>query len=201
MATYTAPASFEQLVQDYDHFIEVTIYRMSRGRTRPDDMPDLKQAVYLRLLETGYLERYHPDKGSVSNYLFYLIRSVLANVCDKNSRNPLNLAYGLDTGPTRYGESRRFQSGHTEPARLKLEVHPAGQDHVAAPQIEFAAELARLREVAGAQKNGARLCRVLELMLEGHSMKAIATEIGKSGTTLMVDRRRLQQLTAVAKAS
>jgi len=66
---------------------------------------DLKQQIYTRIVEKDYLtlsatrigER---GEGSFTTYLFALIRSVLANRFDKNTRNPLNMAIGvIETAP------------------------------------------------------------------------------------------------------
>lgn len=193
MATYHPPASFEDLVRDYDHFIEVSISRISCGRVRQDDVEDLKQAVYTRMWETGYLGRYDGRKGSVSNYLYVLIRSVMSNVFDKNTRNPLNMAFGVMERPDVDVRNRP-----TDRKRLVLDAHPAGQDRLQEERLQLKDVVNRLREYAAAQSNGARLCQVLEMLYQGHQIKDIAAAVGKSGTTVMFDRKRLAALLAQA---
>ncbi len=183
MATWTPPETFEQLVEDYDHFIDVSIHRISCGHVRSQDVPDLKQAVYLRLWETGYLERYQPAKGSVSNYLYVLIRSVMSNVWDKNTRNPLNRAIGTQERPATIRG--------TEKARLVLEHHPEYTDRDAEARLVQRDAVERLRAFAATQANGARLLQELELMYQGHDYTAIAAKVGKCTTVVLQDRRQL----------
>lgn len=99
MADRHVPASIDELVARWDRFITSTIYRVSGGHVRVDDLPDLKQSVYLRVIETDYLARCRAligeRGGSFSTYLFMLTRSVLVNIFAKNTRNPLNTAVGI----------------------------------------------------------------------------------------------------------
>lgn len=94
------PQTFDEFYRDYDGYIESAIRKISRGYVRPDDIEDLKQQIYFRIIDKDYLnlcrvriaER---GEGSFTTYLFALIRSVLSNGFDKNTRNPLNMAIGV----------------------------------------------------------------------------------------------------------
>jgi DNA-directed RNA polymerase specialized sigma24 family protein len=113
------PASFDAFYNEYDEYVESAIRKISRGYVRPDDVEDLKQQIYFRIVEKDYLtlaakriqER---GEGSFTTYLFALIRSVLSNRFDKNTRNPLNMAIGvIETAP----------EGREETAALVLETY------------------------------------------------------------------------------
>lgn len=113
------PATFDEFFDQYDEYIESSIRKISRGYVRADDIEDLKQQIYFRIVEKDYLtlartrilER---GEGSWTTYLFALIRSVLANRFDKNTRNPLNMAIGVvETAP----------EGEMVTSALVLETH------------------------------------------------------------------------------
>lgn len=113
------PSSFEEFYTQYDVYVENCIRKISRGYVRPDDIEDLKQQIYFRMVEKDYLnlsrrrieER---GEGSFTTYLFALIRSVLSNRFDKNTRNPLNMAIGvIETAP----------EGREETSALVLETY------------------------------------------------------------------------------
>ena len=184
MATWTPPASFEQLVSDYDYFIEATIYRISLGRVRSQDVPDIKQAIYLRLWETGYLERYNPVKGSVSNYLYVLIRSVMSNIFDKNTRNALNWAIGTQERPSRLTP----RDGRN---RLVLEHHPRYTDHDFEARLVQKDAIDRVRAYAATQANSARLLQELDLFAQGYEFTEVARRVGKCTSVIMQDRQQL----------
>lgn len=113
------PDTFDEFYNDYDEYIESCIRKISRGYVRPDDIQDLKQQIYERIVEKDYLNRSRTliserGEGSFTTYLFALIRSVLANRFDKNTRNPLNMAIGvIETAP----------EGREETAALVLETY------------------------------------------------------------------------------
>lgn len=112
------PATFDEFYQEYDEYVESCIRKISRGYVRPDDIEDLKQQIYYRIIEKDYLNLSRTriterGEGSFTTYLFALIRSVLANRFDKNTRNPLNMAIGvIETAP----------EGNEETAALVLET-------------------------------------------------------------------------------
>jgi DNA-directed RNA polymerase specialized sigma24 family protein len=94
------PESFDDFYRQYDEYIESAIRKISRGYVRPDDLEDLRQQIYFRIVESDYLNRsrrliQERGEGSFTTYLFALIRSVLSNRFDKNTRNPLNMAIGV----------------------------------------------------------------------------------------------------------
>jgi DNA-directed RNA polymerase specialized sigma24 family protein len=116
------PKTFDEFYQDYDSYIESAIRKISGGYVRVDDLEDLKQAIYARIVEKDYLELSRTrirerNEGSFTTYLFALIRSVLVNRFDKNTRNPLNMAIGV------------------------IETAPEGKEEVAALVLETYAEL------------------------------------------------------------
>lgn len=112
------PDTFEEFYAEYDGYIESVIHKMSRGHVRPDDIEDLKQQIYFRIVEKDYLNLARTriqerGEGSWTTYLFQLCRSVLVNRYDKNTRNPLNMAIGvIESAP----------EGETEVQALVLET-------------------------------------------------------------------------------
>jgi RNA polymerase sigma factor (sigma-70 family) len=186
MAVRTAPASFEELVEQYDHFIDVAIFRISRGQVRSDDLPDLKQAVYARIWQFDYLVKYHPAKGSFSNYLFVLIRSVLANQFDKNTRNPLNMAIGVRETPGQVGPRADVTR------RLVLEAHRDFVDHAFERRQQAEELLAKLEARALPLPDGQTLAAVLRLLYDGYTQREISKRVGRSLAKVAELRRRLQ---------
>jgi len=94
------PDTFEEMVANYDGFIEAAIIKISRGYVKPQDIGDLKQEIYTRMVDKDYLNlartRIEERKaGSWTTYLYKLILTVLSNRFDKNTRNPLNMAIGV----------------------------------------------------------------------------------------------------------
>lgn len=181
------PQSLEDLVRHYDHFITVSIYRISRGSVRSQDVSDLKQAVYTRIAETHYLDRYAPEKGSFSNFLYVLIRSVVVNQFDRNTRNPLNYAIGIQTTPTR---------DPAEPRRLVLETHADLQDAAWERRQHVEDVMARLEAFAASVKDSAELSAVLRLIYEGYAPSEIAARTGQSATAVRTQRLRLKSFLA-----
>ncbi len=86
------PRTIAELIDQYDRFITGSIFRISKGHVRPDDMEDLRQQILLRIHERNYLKKYNPSKGAFTTYLYWLIRSVVVNQFQSNERNPLNTA-------------------------------------------------------------------------------------------------------------
>lgn len=136
MADRHVPADFDELISKWDRFITSTIYRVSSGHVRPDDLLDLKQSVYLRIVETDYLERCRKligeRGGSFSTYLFMLVRSVLVNIFDKNSRSPVNCAIGVVSNASEY--TLKENNGGFE--ALVLETYKDLQDNRFERQFE-----------------------------------------------------------------
>lgn len=88
----TVPQTVEELRAEYDSFIQGCIYKISRGNVQFEDLKELRQAVYTRVCERDYLRKYDASKGSFTSYLYWLIRTVVVNSFDMNTRNPLNMA-------------------------------------------------------------------------------------------------------------
>lgn len=196
MATYSAPATFDEFVKQYDHFITVTIYRVSRGSVRSAELEDLKQAVYTRAVEKDYLAGYSPEKGSFSTYLFWLIRSVVVNQFDKNTRNPLNMAIGTRTSPEmgfKLGKGwTRTDSDRT--GRLVLEAHADFQDTTFERRQVTQDVLARLDQCVRELQDGEDLSAVLRLLYEGFEPREIARRIGRTSAVVKEYRKTLQAL-------
>lgn len=204
MAVRTAPATFEELVAQYDHFITVTIFKISKGAVRTDDVPDLKQAIYARMLETDYLSKYRPEKGSFSNYLFVLIRSVLVNQFSKNCRNPLNNAYGIVESGTDVGMYVKLDNRHVphkmargqfeDPVpRLVLEAHKDFEDAAWERRQEVNDLIDRMEQHATSLKDGEELATVLRMLYDGHAPGEIAKKLGRTTAKVAEYRRRLKK--------
>lgn len=187
MKTVVIPSTYDELVEHYDHYIAATIRKVSRGNVRTDDMPDLKQAVYARLIEQRCLDKYDPAKGAFSTYLYWVVRSVVVNQFDRNTRNPLNMAFGVQASP---GHRRR----DTEDGRIVLDSLLAMQDAGWEGQQVTRDLLRRLRAFAATAKNGAELTRVLSLLYEGRTPGEVAGALGRTTTTVAGHRRKLRAI-------
>lgn len=181
MATYVPPVSFEALVHEYDYYIEATLQRFARGRIRPDDMPDLKQAVYLRLLEHQVLDRYDPSKGAFQTLLFFVVQSVAVNTFYRDQRRPLARSVGL-TPP-----------GTLATGRLDPDTLPEQQDWAAVRRMEARDTVRRLTRVARASKHSAQLIQLIGQFAQDRSVKEMTAVLG-SPRTVQKRRARLQQI-------
>lgn len=133
MASHGVPRDLDHLVAQWDHFIAAAIYKVSRGHVRPDEVPDMKQAIYLRIIETHYLDRCRvllaERGGSFSTYLWLLCRSVLINQFSKNAHTALNHAVRIEhfKDRVRSRHVRSVRRGHafsmTETAVLIAETY------------------------------------------------------------------------------
>lgn len=87
------PESVEALVSGYDRLITWEINRVTRGRLQGHEVDDLRQQVYLRVVEKDFLGRcraYYADtEGRFSTSLVRLVRNVAINQLAANTRNPL----------------------------------------------------------------------------------------------------------------
>lgn len=196
MATYSAPATFDDFVKQYDHFITVTIYRVSRGAVRSSELEDLKQAVYTRVIEKDYLSGYSAERGSFSTYLFWLIRSVVVNQFDRNTRNPLNMAIGTSASPkgNHPGTVRATPADGDHTSRLVLEAHADFQDATFERRLVTQDVLARLDQCARELKDGEDLSTVLRLLYEGFEPREIALRIGRTSAVVREYRKTLREL-------
>lgn len=194
MATYSAPATFDEFVKQYDHFITVSIYRVSRGSVRSDDLDDLKQAVYARVVEKNYLAGYAPEKGSFSTYLFWLIRSVVVNQFDKNTRNPLNMAVGTKGAPGMVAEKAFRSESSISDGRLVLEAHADFQDAAFERRQLTQDIMARLTQCASELEDGEDLSTVLRLLYEGFEPREIARRLGRTTAVVAEYRETLRNL-------
>lgn len=181
------PKDFNELVELYDYFITVHIYKISKQSVREDDVADLKQMVYTRLWEQRCLDKYDPAKGAFSTYLFWVIRSVVVNQFDMNSRNPLNQAKG-----TRVSRYRATEGDKWESSRVPLDVLPQFQDRDFEQREMVADVVARLEVTAATTKQGAELLDVMRLLYDGHTPNEVARRTGRSQTKVTGYRKRLQ---------
>jgi len=135
---------------EFEHLrpvIIAAILRFSKGRVRSDDLEDLEQEVWLRLLRATQSSKaaYDPARGALTTYIYLITRSVLFNVFEKNRRDPSNLALRLEVTPT--GAPMAVAATHV----------PALRDEDAETRLATAEVLAKLKAVADATEDHARL--------------------------------------------
>ena len=115
----STPRTIDELILQYDTEIRRFISTVSRGYARIDDVEDMRQQVLLRCHEKDVLRKYDPKKSSFLTYLFWVVRSVVVNQFDRNTRDPLNTAFGL--------VERLGEHGDVTPGYLVLETF---QSHI-----------------------------------------------------------------------
>jgi RNA polymerase sigma factor (sigma-70 family) len=190
------PADFDDFVERYAKLVLWAIQRISRGRVRPEDVPDLVQLVYLRVWEKNYIERCRfliaeRGTGQFSTFLYWLVRSVLINEFRANARSPLNYSFHLlDPRETRADARRR-------PHTVVIDKTPTLL--AASTDIDFETRLQAdllmerfARHVAGATKRGERIARTLQMVLEGRTTPEITEATGLTRSQIVQDRRDLR---------
>ena len=176
----SVPASFDEYLRLYSRFVLWAIRSISRGRARPDDIPDLVQLVHLRVFEKDYLTRCRTliaerVAGQFSTYLYWLIRSVLVNEFRANVRNPLNRAYRLALFDLREPGERERKVART----VYVDAIPALQSRF--KDLDFEERLLRddtldrFAQFIETTQRGAQLARTLQLMYEGHTTVEMTT--------------------------
>lgn len=102
------PDSFEQLIDEYDEMISKFIRSISLNRIRREDFAELKQSVYLRLLEQDTLavaRRQIPERGGqFSSYVYTIVNSVVVNAFVKWGRSPLSRCIDTAYAPSSGGD-------------------------------------------------------------------------------------------------
>lgn len=84
------PKTIDEFIQYYDGWIDGAIEKISRSRIRrgSDEAMDVKQQVYVRLIQQKHIEKYDATKGSFSHHVYRVVLHVLSNMWDKNTRTP-----------------------------------------------------------------------------------------------------------------
>ncbi len=183
MDKYSQPSTFESLVSQYDHFIETMILRVSAGSCRRDDLPDLKQAVYLRLWQAyqpGSRSAYDPTRGAAfSTYLTLIIRSVCINQFQRNGREPVNLAVRLRTTPA------------VEPWTIHVARVADLRDEAFEDRAAIADVLVRFRVLAQATEDAAQLLSFYDACVEVlPTTRRLMKATGSSAVALEATRQR-----------
>ena len=159
MATVTrfVPATFDQLVEHYDHYITQIIRRVSHGTLRAEDAEELKQEVYVRLLRINALEAYRPERAAFTTYLFRVIQSIVSNHFTSRHRNPLQSAQGLRprTSPRPLG-------------REYVDEQSVCRDTRQVERLEWAEVIERCRSYAESATDSAALLATLAACEDGN---------------------------------
>lgn len=195
-----APRTIEELVEQYDEFISGSIYKVSRGRVRPEDKADLKQAVYARVLETDALAKYDPAKGAFSTYLYWILRSVVVNQFARNARNPLNHALTARE-PTQGSKPRGGGEDVQAAGGVVLEALQDFRDD-AWERRQLDRDLTRRLEAYVARvQDGGELVKVLHLLYEGRTTAEVAACLGRTPAKVTLHRKLLRSLAVELRAA
>lgn len=99
MSDAGVPNTMEELVERYDRLITWVIRRTNRGTLDEDTVQDLRQKVYLRIMQVDYLGRcrhyYTTHTGKFTNSLAKLVRNVVYGRYEKAKTDPLARAGSL----------------------------------------------------------------------------------------------------------
>jgi len=203
----SVPATFDDFLTHYAHFVRWCINRISKGQTRPDDLPDLTQKVYLRVWEKDFLSRCRVliaerGVGKFSTYLYMLVRSVLVNEYRANSRNPLNAAFSLlDARDVTWGESDTASRSPVVATGTISEHGPALQGRFVDDAFEdraiFDVQLARFANFIATTQEVSQLdttlSQTLILLLEGCTTSDIQQRLGVTRSRVVRARRVLRE--------
>lgn len=180
------PATFEQLVEHYDHYITQIVRRVSHGALLPEDAEELKQEVYVRLLRINALGAYRPERAAFTTYLFRVVQSIVSNYFTSRHRNPLQAARGL---------------------RQRTSPRPLGREYVdeqlicrdlrAVERLEHAEVVERCRAYAEASADSAALLATLSACENGNHTP---WQVGRaSGQTVVAAQQSLATLREVCQ--
>jgi len=96
MCAANVPTTVQELVERYDRLILWGIHRTAGVRLTEDEVQDIRQQVYVRIIERDFLGRcrvyYATHEGKFSTSLTTFVRNVTLNIRDAEQRDPLRLA-------------------------------------------------------------------------------------------------------------
>lgn len=72
-----APRDVSELYEQYHHYITSCIHRLGGRYLTRDDIDDLQQQIFLRVLTNKSIERYDAERGAFTTYLFWIVRSAI----------------------------------------------------------------------------------------------------------------------------
>lgn len=105
MVQQNVPDSMDELVADYDRFVFWSLRKFSRRSLDEDELLDLRQMVYLRIIERDFLARcrayYTEHEGRFITSLSALVRNVLYSYWGRRSTDPLHDARSIADYQTR----------------------------------------------------------------------------------------------------
>ena len=194
------PASVEELAATHRNFIVFLIYRISRGKVRTDDLPDLLQMIYLRIWEKQYLDRCRvllaERGGSFNTYLYWLVRSVCCNQFRQNSKNPVSTAYRvLDPRDRPKG---RVPSKLFDGVDLERQGARFGQVDLDFEQrMEQRDQLEHFAQFVSTTREGAELAATLQDLYEGLDVREIAAQRRVPRKQVTEQTKQLQALRGV----
>lgn len=97
------PGTMEELVERYDRLITWVIHKTNRGALDDDTVQELRQKVYLRIMQVSYLDRcrtyYATHTGKFSSSLSQLVRNVVYGRYDKARTDPMARATSIEADP------------------------------------------------------------------------------------------------------
>lgn len=109
------PESVEELHARYDRLIAWEINRATRRRLQPEEVDDLRQQVYLRVVNYNFLDRcrvyYASHEGRFSNSLLQLVRNLTNSELSSRTRNPLFLSQSAPLPQREDGEEPDVLAG------------------------------------------------------------------------------------------
>lgn len=108
------PATVEDLYDRYDRLITWAIYRTSCRKLTTDQVQDLRQQVYLQVLERNYLTTcqtfYQTHTGKFSSSLYVLVRNLVIHRFDRQRADVLGPAKRQHTAAYSHMKDGRPQS-------------------------------------------------------------------------------------------
>jgi hypothetical protein len=172
------PATIQDLYDRYDRLITWTIHRASYKKLDPERIQDLRQQVYVRIMERDYLSTcrtyYETHTGRFSSSLCTLVRNLVLSARSRQESDPL--AHVDDV----YAPHRGSERVPEDPMEYVLPI----------PSHEGATEARNLLDVVGrrldASKRRTSVRKVIETALatgDLHS-KRLADATGANASTV-----------------
>jgi|PlaIllAssembly_1097288.scaffolds.fasta_scaffold03235_5 DNA-directed RNA polymerase specialized sigma24 family protein len=97
---HNVPSSVEELVADYDRFVFWSLRKFAGRFLDEDELLDLRQMVYVRVIERDFLSRcrayYEVHEGRFITSLSALVRNVLYSYWKRRRSDPLRNARSIE---------------------------------------------------------------------------------------------------------
>jgi len=160
------------------------IIRSILSHSTQDERETLAHDVFERIMKSGMLEKFDPNKANFGGVIFFVTRSIVVNHLDRKGRTPLT---GLNGGSLVITDpdDETFEPGVYNLERLfQADIPDAGHALDASTTVENLIIWAKKLHDKPAHKRDASLYPLLGLLHEGFNPKECGQELGVTPSTI-----------------